>query len=567
MTTTLANLLLGVDMEGGENFCDSVYNFLKNQGKDINLITNSGFGVWSQSDTNKGIATMAFDSGSVEPVVGELLTDDVSAAVGKVITVTVTGGSWAGTNASGNIELGACAGRFNDNSTVTGSVGGANILTVNEPDAAVGVDLVRNGEFEAGVGGWTAVSCALASVGGGQVGNCLQLTRTGAAAQNCNQTLTVTTGKLYKFTIYVKSGTSGNEAFRLHFDNQDLIKGTSSAVWVKYTATYEYTGASGLLHLVKDTATAGTMFFDECSVYEITPCVTGLGAGEQASLDGWIQDETLSVYRQHNDGGTLTKDGSFYSLKMVPGAAGDYLYWPTTGFRTNEEWLQQFAGRPVTIGVWVKTSTADHFRIGIFDGAYTYSSYHTGGGDWEWIELTDTISATPTYAQVTFFGDAAPNVDGTTIIYMSQPILVFGWSLGEGMYQPRLQEIIWLEKNIPSNTYDNTANWGDVAAVAINIEADSDAMLPKGAKLIAVHSSINDSGSGGGLDVHLKLRKDATSDYFYCNSVAGKTNDVHAHKSGVQPCDVNGDVDIDIDATGGDTFDIEQFEYHGVQVT
>ena len=69
MTTSRADLLAGVDMEGGEGFCDSIYNFLKNQGKDINLFTNSGFGVWSQSDANKGLATLTFDSGSVDRLV------------------------------------------------------------------------------------------------------------------------------------------------------------------------------------------------------------------------------------------------------------------------------------------------------------------------------------------------------------------------------------------------------------------------------------------------------------------------------------------------------------------
>ncbi len=134
------------------------------------------------------------------------------------------------------------------------------------------------------------------------------------------------------------------------------------------------------------------------------------------------------------------------------------------------------------------------------------------------------------------------------------------------MYQPRSQEMIWLEKNIPSNVYDGLLNQSDLAFTDLNIEADSDAMLPKGAKMIAVIADIEDSGSGAGLDVHLEFRKDATATVFFINSVAGKPNDVHNHQSGLQPCDENGDVDIHYDASGASTLDINTFECHGVQV-
>jgi hypothetical protein len=45
-------------------------------------------------------------------------------------------------------------------------------------------------------------------------------------------------------------------------------------------------------------------------------------------------------------------------------------------------------------GMWVKTSIANHARISIYDGiGFTYSSYHTGGGTWEFLPVTRQINA------------------------------------------------------------------------------------------------------------------------------------------------------------------------------
>jgi hypothetical protein len=44
-------------------------------------------------------------------------------------------------------------------------------------------------------------------------------------------------------------------------------------------------------------------------------------------------------------------------------------------------------------GAWVKCSTVNAARLAIYDGVgYTYSSYHTGGGTWEWLPVTRAIN-------------------------------------------------------------------------------------------------------------------------------------------------------------------------------
>jgi hypothetical protein len=221
------------------------------------------------------IGTLNFDSGSVEPQVNEILTGATSGATAKVLSVNRTGGTWVGTNASGSIELGDCSGCFNDNEDINGSVGGANILTVNHPDGTVGVDKhAKNGAFVHDVdppNDWAGVNCTLLTIAGGQVGNCVEITRTGAGDQHVAQVVALTIGKIYKFSFYVKSGTSGNEAFRGKIDQVvDFdIDGTSTANWVHYSGTFECDKVDPAIRLYKRTATAGTMLFDEVILYEL----------------------------------------------------------------------------------------------------------------------------------------------------------------------------------------------------------------------------------------------------------------------------------------------------------
>lgn len=533
-----------------------------------NLLSNSGFGYWPQSDASKGLATITYDQGAkgagAAPSVGDAVVGGTSGATAKVISYTIATGAFATNDATGIVTVGAVSHDFAfvDNETIT--FGGVETAVVNMADSAVQVGLVQNGGFAAATTGWTVTDGTLASVAGGQVGNCLQITRTGGNEQYAKQDITTVIGKIYKASLYVKSGTSGNEAFYAEAVVGTRIGsavGTSAAGWVLYTFTFEATGTTTRINISKNTATAGTMLFDEVTCYEITPCEISGTAG----FDGSFKDGAgLGLYRQHNDGGTYTKDGSFYSLKMVPGGASNWFYWDV-GRVALEEYYQRFAGRTIAIGCWVKTSTASHFRLAPHDGSYHYSDFHTGGGDWEWLETSFTVSSSVTNLRLFMFTETMGNVDGTTIVYLSQPMLVFGSHIGEGNYAPIQNEMIWGAKPIPSNKYDGLTDQDDFTE-DLNIEADSDAMLPKGAKAIAVLTSVLDSGSAAAADIHLQLRRDATSDFFYVNSLAGRANDLHAHNSGIQPCDVNGDVDIHIDSSGADTFDIEVFEYHGVQV-
>lgn len=256
------------------------------------MIAAAGATVYDKSEKDYAMGLLNFDSGSVEPVLGELLTGATSEARAIVVSVNKTGGTWGGGDAVGSIVLEDCVGCFNNDENINGSFGGANILTVNQPDGAVGADKhIKNGAFVATADDWTPSNSTLASIAGGQVGNCLEITHTGAAYQEASQLITFEEGKIYKLSFYVKSGTSGDEAFRVGVVETGVVwrsyaSGISSAAWVKHTHIFEADSTIDGLVIRKDTATAGTMLFDEITLYEIKKENDGTIVGAQ-----WIFSE------------------------------------------------------------------------------------------------------------------------------------------------------------------------------------------------------------------------------------------------------------------------------------
>ena len=140
-------------------------------------------------------------------------------------------------------------------------------------------NLCLNPGFDAATTNWTPTDCTLASVAGGQAGNCLEVTRTGGALQIAqSDAIAVIPGKTYAFSAYVKSGTSGNEAYFLEVEDPSGpttlvgLSGTSAAGWVQDSGTwYNASGVTSVvIKLHKNTATAGTMLFDTVSFAEST---------------------------------------------------------------------------------------------------------------------------------------------------------------------------------------------------------------------------------------------------------------------------------------------------------
>ena len=377
----------------------------------------------------------------------------------------------------------------------------------------------------------------------------------------------LTVGKLYKFSCFVKDGTDAISAdceiqIRNNADSATVAKTAlaASAAWADFSVIWEATETNNGIKFYLDIDAADeTMLVDEIQVYEVTPgCV---GANETGP-DGWTTDTTLDVHREHS--GDNTKDGAFYSLKCTPGLANDYIFWPSKG-RTNENFYKIFAGRTVTFGVWVKTSTASNARLRIYDGVNSiYSSYHTGGGDWEWLEKTVNIDSSATiFSAYVYF------TESSGVAYLSQPMLVFGTRIGEGNYSPKSNETIWFEQYVTSNALNGTSSLSDASWPDINTEADSNGVIPKGAKAFFVKVGCNDSASAG-TACHLALRGAAfdggAGPGQFTNSPYGLANDAINAITGWQGCNNDGDFEYYINATGSGTFDVPYFRYMGVQL-
>lgn len=411
MTTTLANLLLGVDMEGGENFCDSVYNFLKNQGKDLNLITNSGFGVGSRS----------------------VLTD-----IGAQINVT-------------DITAGVCT-------------------TADTQDLQVG-DLVK---FN----------------GGGT---------TGTDVYEVIALVTDTTFTIHDITITDPANVNCDEA---------------------------------------------TPAFIAADVY---------------APDTWTKTNTLDLYRWFNH---TTYHKGRYGLQVTKGVnAAEYLNAFGSIFDKDHHYLE-YRGRTVTFGCWVYSVTAaDNVKLQINDSDGTTESSFVAANTLTWVEITRVCGAAITSftPRILFDGDTAD------VAYVSRPMLVYGSSIGEGMYQPRLQESILLEALIASNRLNAYNNQSTQAATTINLEADSDGKLPKSAKLIRLMAKGRDSGSLVN-SCGLLLSPGAAEGSSFFVIPWGKTDDSDDTRVGVCKLNVDGDYRFEIIASGANTFDVQTFRYLAVQV-
>lgn len=262
--------------------------------------------------------------------------------------------------------------------------------------------------------------------------------------------------------------------------------------------------------------------------YEVTP---GTVAADEKGPDGWAKEGAIAgqMWRQHNDS-TYTKAGSFYALKATGGVALSQMVWPTVAAGQTAAHIKRFGGRTVTMGCWVWADAANKARIGLYNT--TYSAYHTGGSTWEWLEVT----ATPSAAASSIFFSLGPGISNTA--YFSQPMLVFGSKIGEGNYAEPPGEIVNVEANIALTDYTADAVTADAT---INLEAQSNGKIPKGAKAVYGWIEGQNSAADKYLDI-LSASGGIKGTRMYCQ-VNGK--DVSATFR--QVCDANGDMYVDVE--------------------
>ena len=384
----------------------------------------------------------------------------------------------------------------------------------------VGGNQVTNGSFSSDTAGWTAVgTTTLASVSGGQSANCLQMLYVSGGVTAAYQALSgLSVGKLYRLTVFVKSGSSGDESFYMAAQdnagaiNLQMLGGTSSPTWTAYSMVWKATEVNNRIFLRKNTSTAGAMLFDEINVVEVTPGCVG---ADTRGPESWSKAAGTLVFRQHNDP-VYTKEGCFYSLKVVGGDTTYQVSSPGANNAQDLAWVVRLKGRMVTFGCWVWCASSLKARISIYDNQHNYSAYHSGSGAWEWLEIARSVPLGAATFYVNLFSGAS------TTAYFSQPQLVFGSSIGAGNCIPRPGEVVWMETPVALLTLDNKTVLSTAAATNLVVEADTMGAIGKGAKAIHLSMASNDSGSAGG-DASVTIGPTSANQPFSCTP-AGLSN-------------------------------------------
>jgi hypothetical protein len=426
----------------------------------------------------------------------------------------------------------------------------------------VGAELVSNGAFTSATTDWTAVDCTIASVAGGQAGNCLEITRTGADIQYAHQTITVVANHTYKVSGYLKSGTSGAEIGTIYvYEGETILTtagGTSSGDWTTYSAYFKPSTTSVVIRLVKASATAGTMLFDTVSVFEKSPAYIG---EDQVAPDGWVKATTMSIYREYS--GANTSYGTFYGIKGSVSAAG-YLYWSDSARHADVDFMTRFKGKTIAVGALLKTSTADHLYISYYDGSWhDLTGAHPGDGKFYWMEARYVM---PTSATATIpFAIHAAQTSGD--FYMTQPMGIIGNSIGYGNFQPIQNETIFMNAHQNSYRLGNNVVHSDLDFTDVSVEPDSSLVVPKDIRRVLIRTAVKDSGSAAA-DCYMQFRKNGDSGnnidgQISCGGIANSLIN-YAAPMWVN-VDSTGIYEYKVEASGSSTFTVVGVYYLAVQ--
>jgi hypothetical protein len=326
-----------------------------------------------------------------------------------------------------------------------------------------GDELVSNGGFDSDITGWSWTNCTIASVAGGQSGNCLEITRTGGDSQVSYRQITIGTDVLLSVSTYSKSGSSGNETSKVRIlkaDTLTLVKETSqasSASWEAFDPFYvALSEANPYVFLAKDSSTEGTMLFDTVSAKQVlTPSSTGVKivSTSGGSTYNWASEDsgfnrndtsytisplvtklydlsdndydasqatitTMPEWRanQKNGRATLYFDGVDDELSHAASLVGDStlvaVAYGVSGGQTNARAIVGASNASEVLqAIW---SRRDSDAWGTYLGADKLSSY-TVYGTWRlMMDLNDGVNSNPSIDHLYTNNETVEDVSGTS---------------------------------------------------------------------------------------------------------------------------------------------------------
>lgn len=255
-------------------------------------------------------------------------------------------------------------------------------------------------------------------------------------------------------------------------------------------------------------------------------------AGTPADPDGWTSAGAPTIAKDADE-----RYGHF-AAKITFVAAAASLY------RDIEEFAF-FQSRIVTLGAWIKTGTANIARIRISDGvASTDSPFHTGGGNYEWLTVTRTINGGATRVRAECRVEAAGNALFDGVILVDGAICP--------TYMPAVKPI-FLRDDMSDGNWDGDAK-SDGDSTVLDLSAFGNG-LPPNIKAVLFTLGIKDSGSAGA-PCFARVGPDIVDSHCLWHFIQGVPNGVVRTAVAWVPCDPNGDVYIQIDATGVNTMNV-----------
>jgi len=179
-------------------------------------------------------------------------------------------------------------------------------------------------------------------------------------------------------------------------------------------------------------------------------------AGAAAAPDGWtVYGAGVAITRS-----TDSEYGTYSAqLTRAAGVSSDLRYTITDN-------IGNYQGKTLTVGMWCKASVASNGRINFYDGvSNSFSTYHTGGGGWEWIEVTKTVSSSATALYILFRSDA------DSVLFFDGAILVEGIDPSIVPYPANRSTI---NATYPPLTYDIAFDWQNTGGPQYKLQVATD---------------------------------------------------------------------------------------------
>jgi len=124
------------------------------------------------------------------------------------------------------------------------------------------------------------------------------------------------------------------------------------------------------------------------------------------AIDGWTASS--SSVAQERASANIAMSETSARLHTAVGYIGLDAKW--------QRYLNDLKGDDITLYCWVKTSAGSNARLNLYDGSSNnYSSYHSGGGDWELLHVEASTSETDTSVQPRL------HIDTTSQAYFNMP--------------------------------------------------------------------------------------------------------------------------------------------------